>query len=75
MIVLARAKGSVFFGDEEEGRGLWGFRWDDATSFEMFFDEHSIGFFFLGIERVYFGNLGYKGIFQVNGVIKGSVGG
>ena len=75
MIVLARVKGSVFLGDEEEGRGLWGFRQDNATSFEMFLNECGTGFLFLGIERVYLGDLGYKCIFQVNGVIKGLVGG
>ena len=73
-IVLARAKESIFLGDKEEERGLWGFRQDDATSFEIFFNKCSTGFLFLGIEGVYLGDLGYKCIFQVNGVIKGSVG-
>ena len=62
-IVLAWAKGSIFFGDEEEGRGLWGFRRDNATSFEMFFNECGTGLFFLEIERVYLGDLGNKHIF------------
>ena len=75
MIVLAGAKGSIFLGGEEEERGLWGFRQDNATSFEMFFDECSTGFLFLGIEGVYLGNFGYKCMFQVNGVIKRLVGG
>ena len=75
MIVLAWVKESIFLGDEEEGRGLQGFRQDDATSFEMFFNESGTGLFFLGIEGVYLGDLGHKCIFQVNGVIKGSVGG
>ena len=74
-IVLAWAKRSVFLGDKEEGRGLQGFRWDNTTSFEMFFNECGTGLFFLGIEGVYLGDLGHKCIFQVNGVIKGSVGG
>ena len=62
-IVLAWAKRSVFLGDKEEGRGLWVFRRDDATSFEMFFNECSTGLFFLGIEGVYLGDLGHKHIF------------
>ena len=61
--VLAWAKGSIFLGDEEEGRGLWGFRWDNTTSFEMFFNKYSTGLFFLGIEGVYLGDLGHKCIF------------
>ena len=61
-IVLAWAKGSVFLGDEE-GRGLQGFRQDDVTSFEMFFNECGTGLFFFGIEGVYLGDLGYKHIF------------
>ena len=75
MIVLAWVKGSVFLGDKKEGGGLQGFRWDDATSFEMFFNECGTSLFFLGIEGVYLGNLGHKRILQVNGVIKGLVGG
>ena len=60
MIVLAGAKGSIFLGDKEKGGGLWRFRWDNATSFEVFFNKCSTGFFFFGIEGVYFGDLGYK---------------
>ena len=75
IIVLAWAKRSLFLGDEEEGRGLRGFRQEDVTSFEMFFNECGTGLFFLGIVGVYLGDLGHKCIFQVNGVIKGSVGG
>ena len=73
MIVLTWAKGSLFLGDKEEGRGLQGFKRDDATSFEIFFNECGTGLFFLGIEGVYLGDLGYKCIFQVNGVISGGV--
>ena len=61
-IVLAWTKGSVFLGDKE-GRSIQGFRWDDATSFEMFFNKCGTGLFFLGIEGVYLGDLGYKCIF------------
>ena len=45
------------------------------TSFEVFFNKCSTGFLFFGIEGVYFGNFGYKFVLQVNGMIKGSVGG
>ena len=62
-IVLAWMKESVLLGDEEERRGLQGFRWDNATSFEMFFNECSTGLFFLGIEGVYFGDFGHKHFF------------
>ena len=62
-IVLAWAKGSVFLGDDEERRGLRGFRRNDATSFEMFFNECGTGLFFLEIKRVYLGDLGHKCIF------------
>ena len=74
-IVLGWVKGSIFLGDKEERRGLRGFGRDNATSFEMFFNECSTGLFFLGIEGVYLGNFGYKCMFQVNGVIKRLVGG
>ena len=74
MIVLAGAKGSIFLGDKEKGEGLWGFRWDDATHFEVFYNKCSTGFLLFGIEGVYFGDFGYKCVLQVNGMIKGSVG-
>ena len=59
-IVLTGAKGSILLGDKEKGGGLWGFRWDNATSLKVFFNKSSTGFLFLGIERVYFGDFGYK---------------
>ena len=62
-IVLAWAKGSIFLGNEEEERGLRGFRWDNMTSLEMFFNKCGTGLFFLGIEGVYLGDLGHKCIF------------
>ena len=61
-IVLAWTKGSIFLGDKEKEEACRDLG-DDATSFEMFFNECGTGLFFLGIEGVYLGDLGYKHIF------------
>ena len=41
------------------------------SGFEVFLNKGLTGFLFLGVQRINFGNLGYKGWFKVNGVVIG----
>ena len=43
------------------------------ASFEIFFDEGFAGIFFSRVEQVYFGDLGNKRIFEVNGAVKWAI--
>ena len=49
LIVLTGAKRAIFLGDKKERCYLGGFEWENASSFEVFFNEGQAGFFFLGI--------------------------
>ena len=43
------------------------------ASFEIFFNEDFAGIFFGRVEQVYFGDLGNKHIFEVNGAVKWAI--
>ena len=68
-IVLARAKGTIFLGNKEEGSSLGRFGWDDSSSLKMFIYESFASFLFLEVEGIYFGDLWDKELFKINGMI------
>ena len=70
-IILARTESSILFRDKEEQSSLWGFGRYNVSSFQMFINEGLASFPFSRIKRVDLRNLGDKGIFEFNGVIKG----
>ena len=72
-IVLTWAKGAIFFGDEEEQKGLWRFRGNDVSCFQVFFDEVFARFHLLRVQGVNFGDFQDKGWFEVNDMVVGSM--
>ena len=73
LVVLTWAKGAIFFGDEEEWRGLWRFGWNDVSCFQMFLDEGFTHFHLLRVQGIDFGNFWGKGWFEVDDMVVGSV--
>ena len=74
LIVLARSKGSIFFGYKEERGSLGGFRGDYPSSLQMFFDERFACFHFCWIERIDLGNLGSEVGIKFDCVVVGAMG-
>ena len=68
-VVLAWAQGAVFLGNKEEGRGLWRFRQDDMSGFQMFFDEGLACLHLLRVQGINFGDFRGKSWFEVNDMV------
>ena len=60
LIVLARAERTIFFCNEEERGGLWGFGQNNSSGFEVFLDENFAYLLFLWIKGIYLSNLRNK---------------
>ena len=74
MVILTGMKSSVFLWEEEKWGSLRGLRGDDTTGLEVFFNECFMDILFSRVEWVNLGNLGNKGVLEVDGMIKGTVG-
>ena len=62
VVILARAKSSVFLFDEEEREGLRRVGWVNLFRGEVLIKEVFGGFSFFRGERIYFSNLWGKGV-------------
>ena len=69
LVILAWMKGAIFLGDKKEWRGLWRFRWDNMSRFQMFVDEGLACFHLLRVQGINFGNFQGKGWFEVNDMV------
>ena len=72
-IVLARAKGSIFFWNKKEGRGLGRFRRNNSSGFQVFFHKGFACLHLRRVERIDFGNFGNEVGVQFDGVIIGAM--
>ena len=59
-IILAWSQGSILFGHEEKQRGLWRFRGQNSSCFQVFINEGFAGLLLCRVERVYLAILGTK---------------
>ena len=72
-VILTRAKGSILLWYKEEGRSLGGFRGDNSSGFQVFFNEGFTCLHLRWIERIDFGDLWNEVGAKFNGVVIGAM--
>ena len=72
-IILARAKSSILFLNEEEGGGLGQLGFSDFARFEMLINELFTSVHLFWVQRIGLGYFREEGILEVDGMVKQSL--